>query len=75
MIDSHIHPSETFLTELYEISLYGLSLIEEYKEVIRIFIDKNPNVKVAYGRGWSLGIFEGKSLEKDRKKDYLKKIN
>ncbi len=57
MIDSHIHPPGTFLTELYEVSLYGLNLIEEYKEAIRTFIDKNPNVKVAYGRGWSLGIF------------------
>ena len=57
MIDSHIHPPGTFLTELYEVSLYGLNLIEEYKEAIRTFIDKNPNVKVVYGRGWSLGIF------------------
>ena len=57
MIDSHIHPRGTFLTELDEVSLYGLNLIEEYKEARRIFIDKNPNVKVAYGRGWSLGIF------------------
>ena len=51
MVDSHIHPPGTALTELYEVSLYGLNSIDEYKEAIRIFIDKNPDVKVVYGGG------------------------
>ncbi|WP_153971378.1 amidohydrolase [Romboutsia faecis] len=75
MVDSHIHPPGTALTELYEVSLYGLNSIDEYKEAIRIFIDKNPDVKVVYGGGWSLGIFEGKELGKGPKKEHLDDIS
>ena len=75
MIDSHIHPPGTALTELYEVSLYGLNTLEEYKEVIRVFIEQNPNIKVIYGRGLSLGIFEGEELGKGPKKEHLDDIS
>ena len=74
-IDSHIHPPGTALTELYEVSLYGLNSIEEYKEAIKEFINKNPNIKTVYGRGWSLRIFEGEELAKGPKKEHLDEIS
>lgn len=74
-IDSHIHPPGTALTQLYEVSLYGLNSIEEYKEAIREYIRKNPNIKAVYGRGWSLGIFEGEELVKGPKKEHLDEIS
>ena len=74
-IDSHIHPPGTALTELYEVSLYGLNSIEEYKDAINEFISKNPNIKTVYGRGWSLGIFEGEELAKGPKKEHLDEIS
>ena len=45
-IDSHIHPPGTALIDLYEVSLYGLHTIDEYKEAIKNFIAKNSNVKI-----------------------------
>ena len=74
-IDSHIHPPGTALTELYEVSLYGLNSIEEYKDAINEFISKNPNIKTVYGRGWSLGIFKGEELAKGPKKEHLDEIS
>ena len=45
-------------------NLSYIESIEEYKEAIKEFINKNPNIKTVYGRGWSLGIFEGEELAK-----------
>lgn len=74
-IDSHIHPPGTALIDLYEVSLYGLHTIDEYKEAIKNFIAKNSNVKIVFGRGWSLGAFEGEELAKGPKKEHLDEIS
>lgn len=74
-IDSHIHPPGTALIELYEVSLYGLNSVEEYKKAIREFIKNNPNAKTIYGRGWSLGTFEGEELAKGPKKEHLDEVS
>ena len=74
-IDSHIHPPGTSLVDLYEVSLYGLSSIEECKEAIRCFMEKNKGIDAVYGRGWSLGIFEGEELSKGPKKEHLDEVS
>lgn len=74
-IDSHIHPPGTALVELYEVSLYGLHSVEEYKKTIREFIKNNPHVKTVHGRGWSLGAFEGEELAKGPKKEHLDEVS
>ncbi|WP_434799306.1 amidohydrolase [Terrisporobacter vanillatitrophus] len=74
-IDSHIHPPGTALVELYEVSLYGLHSVEEYKKTIREFIKNNPHAKAVHGRGWSLGAFEGEELAKGPKKEHLDEVS
>ncbi len=74
-IDSHIHPPGTALTELYEVSLYGLNSLDEYKEAIRRFIKNNKGIDTVYGKGWSLGVFEGDELSKGPKKEHLDEIS
>ena len=74
-VDSHIHPPGTALTDLYEVSLYGLNSIEEYKDTIIKFIKNNPQSKIIYGRGWSLGAFQGEELAKGPKKEHLDEIS
>lgn len=75
LIDSHIHPPGTALVELYEVSLYGLHTVEEYKEAIKEFIKNNPHIKTVYGRGWSLGAFVGEELAKGPKKEHLDEVS
>ena len=74
-VDSHIHPPGTALTDLYEVSLYGLNSIEEYKDTIIKFIKNNPQSKIIYGRGWSLGAFQGEELAKGPKKEHLDEVS
>ena len=75
LIDSHIHPPGTSLVDLYEVSLYGLTSVEECKNAIRCFIKNNKGIDVVYGRGWSLGIFEGEELSKGPKKEHLDEVS
>ncbi|MGL5312866.1 MAG: amidohydrolase [Peptostreptococcaceae bacterium] len=74
-IDSHIHPPGTSLTELYEVSLYGLNSIEEYLDEISKFINNNPGIDIVYGKGWSLGAFSGDELARGPKKEHLDKVS
>lgn len=75
LIDSHIHPPGTSIVDLYEVSLYGLSSVEECKEAIRCFIEKNKGIDAVYGRGWSLGIFEGDEVSKGPRKEHLDDVS
>ncbi len=74
-IDSHIHPPGTALTDLYEVSLYGLNSVEECKDAIRDFIQKNKGIDAVHGKGWSLGIFDGEEVSKGPKKEHLDEIS
>lgn len=74
-IDSHIHPPGTALTELYEVSLYGINTLEEVLTKVEKFINDNPDMELIFGRGWSLGLFSGEELGKGPKKDHLDKIS
>lgn len=74
-IDSHIHPPGTALTELYEVSLYELNNLKDYKDKIREFINNNKDIDIVYGKGWSLGNFEGEELSKGPKKEHLDEIS
>ncbi len=74
-IDSHIHPPGTALTELYEVSLYELNNIQDYKDKIKEFINNNDDLDIVYGKGWSLGNFEGEELAKGPKKEHLDEIS
>jgi predicted amidohydrolase YtcJ len=51
-IDSHMHASMA-VSDLYEVSLYGLKTVKAYQKVIRSFADAHPEVTVVQGSGWS----------------------
>lgn len=75
LIDSHIHPPGTALTDLYEVSLYGLNSVDECKDAIRTFIEINKVIDAVYGRGWSLGIFKGDEVSKGPRKEHLDEVS
>lgn len=75
LIDSHIHPPGTALTDLYEVSLYGLDSAEQCKDAIRAFIERNKGIDTVYGRGWSLGIFKGDEVSKGPRKEHLDDVS
>lgn len=75
LVDSHIHPPGTSLTDLYEVSLYGLDSVDECKDAIRTFIERNKGIDAVYGRGWSLGIFEGDEVSKGPRKEHLDEVS
>lgn len=75
LIDSHIHPPGTALTDLYEVSLYGLDSVEQCKDAIRAFIERNKGIDTVYGRGWSLGIFKGDEVSKGPRKEHLDDVS
>lgn len=75
LIDSHIHPPGTALTDLYEVSLYGLNSVDECKDAIRTFIEINKGIDAVYGRGWSLGIFKGDEVSKGPRKEHLDDVS
>lgn len=57
-MDSHIHSVGTKLTELYQISLYGLKTLDEYKTAISDFIAKNPDMEIAVGGTFDINLFK-----------------
>jgi predicted amidohydrolase YtcJ len=71
MIDTHIHPPGLSLVELYEVELYNECSLEGYVHAVKTFIEKHPEAKLIYGRGWSWGILTGDDLLKGPRKEYL----
>ena len=42
---------------------------------VKKFIDDNDDIKVVYGKGWSLSIFEGEEVGKGPKKEHLDEVS
>ena len=57
-MDSHIHSVGTKLTELFQISLFGLTTLDEYKTAISDFIAKNPELEIARGGSFDINVFK-----------------
>ena len=57
-MDSHIHSVGTKLTELYQISLYGLKTLDEYKKAITDFIAAHPEMEIAVGGTFDINLFK-----------------
>jgi len=55
-IDSHSHATSA-VSELYEVSLYGLGSAEECRQAIRDFLAANPGVEGLQGGGWVNAVF------------------
>lgn len=74
MIDTHIHPPGLALLELYEVQLFNINSLPGYLAAIQAFLDKNPDTKAIYGRGWSWDVLQGDELAKGPRKEYLDSI-
>lgn len=51
-IDSHMHASAA-ISDLYEVSLYGLKTIAAYQRAVRGFARAHPDLTLVQGSGWS----------------------
>ncbi|SDJ84011.1 amidohydrolase [Natronincola ferrireducens] len=75
LMDSHIHPPGTALTELYDISLSATDSKEVILAKIQQYVDNNPDLNAYYGRGWSVGAFDGDETSRGPKKEHLDAIS
>ena len=57
-IDSHMHASSA-ISDLYEVSLYGLPTMKAYQKAIRAFARANPDLAVIQGGGWANPVAPG----------------
>ena len=57
-IDSHMHASAA-VSDLYEVSLYGLGSMKAYQKAIRTFANEHAEVAVVQGSGWSNTVAPG----------------
>lgn len=57
-MDSHIHSVGTKLTELFQISLFGLTTLDEYEKAISDFMAKNPDLEIARGGSFDINLFK-----------------
>ena len=57
-IDSHMHASSA-ISDLYEVSLYGLPTMKAYQKAIRTFAQANPDLAVIQGGGWANPVAPG----------------
>jgi predicted amidohydrolase YtcJ len=57
-IDSHMHASSA-ISDLYEVSLYGLPTMKAYQKAIRAFVAAHRSLAVIQGGGWSNPVAPG----------------
>ncbi len=58
-VDSHAHATSG-VSDLYEVSLYGIDSIEKYQQTIRDFLAENPDLQALQGAGWVNNVFGAK---------------
>lgn len=58
-VDSHAHATSG-VSDIYEVSLYGIDSIEKYQQTIRDFLAENPDLKALQGAGWVNNVFGAK---------------
>ncbi len=55
-VDSHAHATSG-VSDIYEVSLYGIDSVEKYQQTIRNFLAENPDIKALQGAGWINNVF------------------
>jgi len=75
MIDGHMHAPGTALTELYNIDLNGVLRETETIEIVKAFVEENPDIEFYYGSGFSIGAFKGTEASMGPKKERLDAIS
>ncbi len=55
--DGHAHGSLAGFENLYEVDMYACKTVEEMQDAVRVFIEKNPDIKYVTGTGWMNGYF------------------
>ncbi|PWH16937.1 MAG: amidohydrolase [Anaerolineae bacterium] len=55
-VDSHAHATSG-VSDIYEVSLYGIDSVEKYQQTIREFLAENPDLKALQGAGWINNVF------------------
>jgi len=75
MIDSHLHPPGNALIELYNIYLSQKDDKDTILAKAAKFIAANPDLDAYYGKGWSVGVFEGQETIRGPKKEHLDAIS
>ncbi|MCX8061927.1 MAG: amidohydrolase [Anaerolineales bacterium] len=58
-VDSHAHATSG-VSDIYEVSLYGIDSVEKYQQTIRDFLAENPDLKALQGAGWVNNVFGAK---------------
>ncbi len=58
-VDSHAHATSG-VSDLYEVSLYGIDSVEKIQQAIRDFLAENPDLKALQGAGWVNNVFGAK---------------
>jgi predicted amidohydrolase YtcJ len=56
LIDSHAHATSG-VSDIYEVSLYGIGSIEEYQQTIADFVANQPGLTALQGAGWINAVF------------------
>ena len=75
MIDSHLHPPGNALIELYNIYLSQKDDKDTILAKAAKFIAANPDLDAYYGKGWSVGVFDGQETIRGPKKEHLDAIS
>lgn len=58
--EAHMHFA-TALQAKYEIDLADILSVKEMQDIIKKFVEKNPDLKVYAGSGWTVSVFENNS--------------
>ena len=63
--DTHTHVTPSFAASEYQIDLRQAKSVDEYKQIIKKYVEEHPNEEVYIGRGWDYMLFEGGVPTKD----------
>jgi len=64
LVDSHNHATDA-VSEIYEVSLYGLGSVDEIKQAIHDFVAGRPGLQGLKGAGWINAVFGPHGPTKD----------
>jgi len=56
-VDTHVHPPGAAHSILFNINLFPATTIEEGLQIIRDFVEANPDLDAFWGSGFSMGVF------------------
>lgn len=64
LMDAHNH-ADYAVSEVFEVALWGMGSVDEYKTAIQDFLDAHPDIQALAGAGWANPVFppEGPSKE------------